>query len=113
MGAVDLLNQQGLSAELDNDRLQVFAASRITPEWRQWIKANKSRIVAEIMDAASSGTDAMNDPSEKRSRAWRVKARGCMFDMIAPEPCTRAYAEARARMTWPGAEVYADTAEDR
>ena len=56
---------------------------------------------------AVGGQDAMNDPSEKRSRVWRVKARGCTFDMIAPEPCTRAHAEARVRMTWPGAEVYA------
>lgn len=49
MGAALLdLHGRGLQAAIQGNRLRVWPAERITPELREWIRANKTRIMAEL-----------------------------------------------------------------
>ena len=99
MGAVDQLKQQGFRLSLNGDRIQVRPGSRLTPEWRQWIKANRPEIVQELKTASNQGADVQS--------VWYIQAQDRTFPMIRPEGMSRQQAEQAARARWPGATVLA------
>lgn len=76
MGAVDQLKQQEFNLSLNRDRIQVRPASRLTQEWRQWIKANRPQIIHELKAASNQGSETQ--------RVWYIQARGWTFPMIRP-----------------------------
>lgn len=55
MGAIRELTEMGLSAEVVDDYLHVYPATRITNDCRTWINANKARLIGEL-SANDAGT---------------------------------------------------------
>ncbi|WP_054910477.1 hypothetical protein [Pseudomonas sp. NBRC 111135] len=93
--AIDFLHDHGLSAKVNGKRLVVSPASRLTPDVRQYIKAHRLELLAEL---------AANDGQERRSH-WRITLGGKPLCIMIGEPMTEAEALEVANWRWPGAEV--------
>lgn len=95
MGAINYLRERGFVARLSGKRVRVSPASKLTDDVRQYIKAHRLELLAEL---------ASNDGIERRCH-WIVSAPGHPpFTMIG-EPCTHAEALASVQRIWPGANV--------
>ncbi len=93
--SIDYLYENGLLAKVSGNRLVVSPASKITPIIRQYIKAHRLELIAEV-----SANDGL-----ARSSHWRVVVPGYRpFTMISA-PITRAEALAAAQSKWPKAEI--------
>lgn len=93
--AIDYLRQNGLSARVKGDRLIVSPAGKLTPTIRQYIKAHRLELIAEV--AANDGL--------ARSSHWRIIRDGkAMCTMIGP-PITYQEALAAAQWRWSDATV--------
>lgn len=93
--AIDFLHDHGLSAKVNGKRLVVSPASRLTPDVRQYIKAHRLELLAEL---------AANDGQERRSH-WQIVLTGKPICIMIGEPMTETEALEAARWRWPGAEV--------
>lgn len=93
--AIDFLHDHGLSAKVNGKRLVVSPASRLTPDVRQYIKAHRLELLAEL---------AANDGQERRSH-WQITLGGKPLCIMIGEPMTEAEALEAANWRWPGAEV--------
>lgn len=92
--AVDYLRVNGFFAEKRKDRVIVSPASKLTPEIRAFIKANRPSLLAEL---------AANDGQERRGN-WRVVVDGKRMTMVG-EPCTYDEALAAAQWRWSSAGI--------
>lgn len=92
--AVDYLRVNGFIAKKLKDRVIVSPASKLTPEVRAFIKANRPSLLAEL---------AANDGQERRGN-WRVVVNDKRMTMVG-EPCTFNEALASAQWRWPNAEI--------
>jgi len=95
MGAVDYLRTRGFAARLSGKRVRVSPASRLTEDVRQYIKAHRLELLAEL---------ASGDGQDRRCH-WTVSAPGYQSFTMIGDPITRAEALAAARATWPTAEI--------
>lgn len=95
MAAIDFLRLHGLTAKANVKRVIVSPASKLTPDIRQYVKAHRLELLAEL---------AANDGQERRA-CWDVFIPGHGLRRMIGEPCTRAEALEYACGIWPGAEV--------
>ena len=93
--AIDYLRQHGLTAKANGKRIIVSPASKLTSDVRQYVKAHRLELLAEL---------AANDGMERRSH-WRVIQGGKSVCTMLGEPMTFAEALSAARYRWPSAEV--------
>jgi len=93
--AIDYLRQRGLIAKANGKRIIVSPASKMTADVRQYVKAHRLELLAEL---------AANDGAERR-RYWEVTAPGYRSFRMTGEPMTHAEALEAARRIWPGAEI--------
>lgn len=99
--AIDYLRQRGLTAKANGKRIIVSPASKMTTDVRQYVKAHRLELLAEL--AANDG--------ETRRLHWTVQlADGRRFPMNCTEPMTHAeaLADVRGRGCWPGADITAE-----
>ena len=93
--AINYLEQHGLTAKVSGNRLIVSPAKKVTPEIRQYIKAHRLELLAEV--AANDGL--------ARSSHWSIQLPERQpFTMISA-PVTQGEALAAARRIWPDAEI--------
>jgi hypothetical protein len=95
MTAIDYLRERGLNARANGKRIIVSPASRLTGDVRQFVKAHRLELLAEL---------AANDGHERRS-TWRILIPGYRPVTMICEPITHTEAHADARSRWPDAEV--------
>jgi len=93
--AIDFLREHGLTARANGKRIVVSPASKLTPDVRQFVKAHRLELLAEL---------AANDGAERR-RYWQVTAPGHRPFRMTDDPMTHAEALEAARRIWPGAEI--------
>ncbi len=80
--AIDYLRQHGLTAKANGKRIVVSPASKLTADVRQYVKAHRLELLAEL---------AANDGMERRSH-WRVIEEGKSVCTMIGEPMTFACA---------------------
>jgi hypothetical protein len=102
MAALEYLLRTGLVVELEGERLRVTPAKWITDNHRQYLRAHRAELVAEL--------SAENDPpspttTEPRRNVWRVTLRGKFLCMVIGESMTHIEALEAARWHWPDADV--------
>ncbi len=93
--AIDYLRQHGLSAKANGKRIIVSPASKMTADVRQYVKAHRLELLAEL--AANDG--------ETRRAVWDVLIPGYGKRRMIGEPCTQAEALTYARGIWPDADI--------
>ncbi|MGK8939629.1 hypothetical protein ACRS81_02265 [Stutzerimonas stutzeri] len=93
--AIDYLRQRGLTARANGHRIIVSPASKLTADVRQYVKAHRLDLLAEL---------AANDGETRRS-VWDVFVPGHGIRRSVGQPRTHAEALAGARLIWPDAEV--------
>ncbi len=96
--AIDYLRQRGLIAKANGKRIIVSPASKMTTDVRQYVKANRLELLAEL---------AANDGETRRLRWTVLLADGRQFPMncTTPTTYTEALADVRGRGCWPGADL--------
>lgn len=123
MAALDYLRGAGLAVELEGERLRVTPADRITAELRQFVRANRSELLAELSAAndAQTAPEPLQAPaaptpvpaaehapeadSEPRRAAWSITRGGKSIGYMVGQPITYAEALAAARWRWPDADI--------
>lgn len=95
--AIDFLLLHGMTARANGKRIVVSPASKLTPDVRQYVKAHRLELLAEL--AANDG--------ETRRTSWDVLIPGYGLRRMLGDPCTRAEALEHARDIWPGADIAA------
>jgi len=93
--AVDYLRRHGLSATRRGNRVFVTPKSGITEDVRQYVRAHRLELLAEL---------AANDGAERRCY-WQVSVPGHRPFRMTGEPMTHTEALACAKRIWPDAEV--------
>lgn len=93
--AVDYLRRHGLSATRRGNRVFVTPKSGITEDVRQYVRAHRLELLAEL---------AANDGAERRCY-WQVSVPGHRPFRMTGEPMTHTEALVCAKRIWPDAEV--------
>ena len=93
--AIDYLREHGLTAQMKGQRVVISPASRLTNDIRQYVKAHRLELLAEL---------AANDGLERRSH-WQITLGGKPICTMVGEPMTFSEALEAARYRWPDAEV--------
>ena len=123
MAALDYLSEAGLAVELEGDRLRVTPADRITADLRQFVRAHRAELLAEL-SAANDAQTAAEPPqglatpaptptpapaaeatNEPMRNAWTITRGGKPICRMVGAPCTRSEALADARWRWPDADI--------
>jgi hypothetical protein len=94
--AIDFLHQHGLTARANGERIVVSPASRLTDDVRQYVRAHRLALLAEL---------AANDRQERRT-AWHISRESKPLCMLIGEPMTYAEALEIARWHWRDVEVF-------
>lgn len=95
--AIDYLREHGLTAQMKGQRVVISPASRLTNDIRQYVKAHRLELLAEL---------AANDGLERRSN-WQIVLGGKPICTMVGEPMTFPEALEAARYRWPDAKVTA------
>lgn len=93
--SVNFLHQHGLTAKANGERIVVSPASRLTEDVRQYVRAHRLGLLAEL---------AANDRQERRT-AWHITREDKSLCMLIGEPMTYAEALDVARWHWRDVEI--------
>lgn len=93
--AIDFLRERGFSAKANGKRIVVSPASKLTPDVRQFVKAHRLELLAEL---------AANDGEERRSH-WAISVPGYRVFTMIGDPMTEAEALTNAQRRWPDASI--------
>lgn len=127
MAALDYLRRAGLAVDLEGDRLRVAPADRITADVRQFVRAHRAELLADLLAERAAANDpravaeappapaapapkpipapAAEAASEPRRNAWTVTRNGAPICRMVGQPMTRTEALATARWRWPDADI--------
>lgn len=116
MAALDHLRRAGLAVDLEGDRLRVAPADRITADVRQFVRAHRAELLADLLAERAAANDpqsaaeappapAAEAASEPRCNAWTVTRNGSPICRMVGQPMTRTEALATARWRWPDADI--------